>query len=61
MLDIVLIKEDDLLRSQWLLGRILEKHPGDDNITRIVTVRTKSSIITIKRSVSKIFILPVAD
>ncbi|XP_045459242.1 uncharacterized protein LOC123669695 [Melitaea cinxia] len=57
--DIVLIKEDDLPPSRWLLGRILEKHPGDDGITRVVTLRTKSS--TIKRPTSKICILPVAE
>ncbi|CAH2098606.1 unnamed protein product [Euphydryas editha] len=57
--DIVLIKEDNLPPSRWLLGRILEKHPGDDGITRVVTLRTKSS--TIKRPTSKICILPVAE
>lgn len=56
---IVLIKEDDLPPSRWLLGRVLEKHPGSDNITRVVTLRTKSS--TIKRPVSKLCILPVAN
>ncbi|XP_026741898.1 uncharacterized protein LOC113503951 [Trichoplusia ni] len=31
------IKEDDLPPSRWLMGRIVDKHPGDDNITRVVT------------------------
>lgn len=57
--DIVLVKEDDLPPSRWLMGRILQKHPGDDNITRVVTLRTKSS--TIKRPTSKICILPVVE
>ncbi|CAK1598015.1 unnamed protein product [Parnassius mnemosyne] len=57
--DIVLVKEDDLPPSRWLLGRIIEKHPGDDNITRVVTLRTKSS--TIKRPTSKLCILPVSQ
>lgn len=57
--DIVLIKEDDLPPSRWLLGRIIEKHPGSDKLTRVVTLRTKSS--TIKRPTSKLCILPVTD
>lgn len=57
--DIVLVKEDDLPPSRWLLGRVVEKHPGDDNITRVVTLRTRKSII--KRPTSKLCILPVAE
>ncbi|XP_045446031.1 uncharacterized protein LOC123654111 [Melitaea cinxia] len=57
--DIVLIKEDNLPPSRWLMGRILEKHPGDDKVTRVVTLRTKSSII--KRPTNKLCILPIAD
>lgn len=56
---IVLIKEDDLPPSRWLLGRIVEKHPGADNITRVVTLRTKGSLL--KRPISKICILPIAE
>ncbi|CAK1577880.1 unnamed protein product [Parnassius mnemosyne] len=55
--DIVLVKEDDLPPGQWLLGRIIQKHPGEDNITRVVTLRTRSSIL--KRPTSKLCILPV--
>lgn len=57
--DIVLVKEDDLPPSRWLLVRILEKHPGHDNVTRIVTLRTKSSIL--KRPTSNLCILPVEN
>ncbi|XP_045535734.1 uncharacterized protein LOC123721318 [Papilio machaon] len=58
--DIVLIKEDDMPPSRWLMGRIIEKHPGDDKITRVVTLRTKSSSI-IKRPTNKLCILPVFE
>ncbi|XP_045450337.1 uncharacterized protein LOC123659122 [Melitaea cinxia] len=37
---------------------ILEKHPGLDNFTRVVSLRCKDKII--KRPVSKIIILPIA-
>ncbi|XP_059056086.1 uncharacterized protein LOC131849964 [Achroia grisella] len=56
---VVLIKEDDLPPSRWLFGRIEEKHPGPDNITRVVTLRCKENCI--KRPVSKLCILPVVQ
>ncbi|CAK1594261.1 unnamed protein product [Parnassius mnemosyne] len=57
--DVVLVKEDNLPPSRWLMGRIVEKHPGIDNVTRVVTIRTKSSFI--KRPTSKLCVLPVRD
>ncbi|KAL0884187.1 hypothetical protein ABMA27_016192 [Loxostege sticticalis] len=55
--DVVLVKEDDLPPSRWLFGKILEKYPGTDGITRVVLLKCKNS--TIKRPTSKICILPV--
>lgn len=57
--DVVLVKEDDLPPSRWLYGIILQKHPGLDKITRVVSLRCKG--VVIKRPVSKLCILPVAD
>lgn len=57
--DIVLIKEDDLPPGQWLLGRVIDKHQGSDRITRVVSLRTKSSIL--KRPTSKLCILPIDE
>lgn len=57
--DVVLVKEDGLPPCRWLFGLIEEKHPGPDNITRVVTLRCKES--KIKRPVSKLCILPIAD
>ncbi|CAK1597853.1 unnamed protein product [Parnassius mnemosyne] len=56
---IVLVKEDDLPPGKWLLGKIELKHPGPDGITRVVTVKTKNSLI--KRPITKLAILPVAS
>lgn len=53
----VLLKEDNTPPNRWPLGRIVELHPGKDNITRVVTVKTKSGLV--KRPVSKICILPI--
>lgn len=56
--DLVLIKEEDLPPARWLLGRVVVKHPGADNLTRVVSLRTKNSNV-IKRPISKLCFLPV--
>ena len=38
--DLVLIKETNVKRGQWPLGRVVEVHPGDDGVIRVVTVQT---------------------
>lgn len=55
--DVVLIKEDDQPPSRWLLGRVMEKHPGPDGLTRVVTLRTNKNVI--KRPTSKLCVLPI--
>lgn len=56
--DLVLIKEADLPPARWLLGRVMVKHPGADNLTRVVSLRTKNNVL-IKRPTSKLCVLPV--
>ncbi|XP_063837161.1 uncharacterized protein LOC135086305 [Ostrinia nubilalis] len=55
--DIVLIKEDGLPPCRWFYGKIVDEHPGQDGITRVVTVKSKNSLI--KRPTNKICVLPV--
>lgn len=55
--DVVLVKEDALPPSRWLYGKIVEKHTGADNITRVVSLKCKDSII--KRAVNKLCFLPI--
>ncbi|XP_076660870.1 uncharacterized protein LOC143364360 [Halictus rubicundus] len=55
----VLIQEDNLPPMKWMLGRILELHPGQDGKTRVVSLRTASG--TLKRPVTKICFLPIAE
>lgn len=50
--DVVILKEDSLPPARWPLARILELHPGPDGVTRVVTLRTQSSVF--KRAVCKI-------
>ncbi|XP_058448973.1 uncharacterized protein LOC131428930 [Malaya genurostris] len=37
---LVLINNPNVPPMQWPLGRIIRTHPGDDNIVRVVTIRT---------------------
>lgn len=55
--DIVLVHDKNLPPSNWVLGRIIELHPGDDKIIRVVTLKTANAIL--KRPVSKLSILPI--
>ncbi|XP_049867240.1 uncharacterized protein LOC126367655 [Pectinophora gossypiella] len=55
--DIVLLKNDQLPPGKWSLGRIVEKHPGKDNVTRVYSIKSNGNVI--KRSVSKICALPI--
>lgn len=54
---LVLLRDNNLPPSQWRLGRITEKHPGPDGITRVVTIRTSSG--TFQRAISKVCPLPL--
>ncbi|XP_018399614.1 PREDICTED: uncharacterized protein LOC108777272 [Cyphomyrmex costatus] len=54
---IVLVRNPLAPPSQWELGRITACHPGDDNLTRVVTVKTSHS--EYKRPIAKLCFLPV--
>ena len=45
--------------GQWVLGRIIELHPGKNGLTRVVSVRTRAGIQ--RRPVTKIAILPCEE
>jgi Pao retrotransposon peptidase/Family of unknown function (DUF5641)/Protein of unknown function (DUF1759)/Putative peptidase (DUF1758)/Integrase zinc binding domain/Integrase core domain len=53
---LVLIREDKLPPAQWILGRIIEVHPGEDEIVRVVTIRTPKT--TLQRPAKRICVLP---
>lgn len=55
--ELVLMKEDNLSPLEWRRGRILKTYPGDDNIVRVVDVRTSTGVLT--RSLSKLVRLPI--
>ncbi|XP_073964611.1 uncharacterized protein [Choristoneura fumiferana] len=53
--DVVLIHDDNMPPGKWLMGRIVELHPGQDGLVRVVTLKTKSGYL--RRPVTKISIL----
>ena len=57
--DIVLLKEDGIVPTQWPIARITEVHPGKDGLVRVATVKTVKGIY--KRPVSKIALLLSSD
>lgn len=56
----MVVKEDDLPPCKWLYGKIVDTHPGVDNIVRVVTIKTNKNTI-FKRPTSKICLLPIAE
>lgn len=53
--EIVLIKDDHVPPAKWVLGTIVKKYPGKDNITRVVLVKTINGLI--KRPISRVCVL----
>lgn len=37
--DIVVVRHENLPPTRWLLGRVIETHPGEDNLVRVVTLQ----------------------
>lgn len=53
----VLLTNENLPPAKWALARVLELHPGQDGLTRVVTIRTATS--TLKRPIAKLALLPI--
>jgi len=56
--DLCLLRSEMSPPTRWPLARITQLHPGDDGVTRVVTVRTASSELV--RPLVKIVLLPGA-
>ncbi|XP_043258045.1 uncharacterized protein LOC122400588 [Colletes gigas] len=54
---LVSIKDANSPPLQWQLGRVVAVHPGEDNVVRVVTVRTPHS--TYKRALKNLAPLPI--
>lgn len=57
--DLVIVKGENLPPLKWRLGRVVELHPGSDEIVRVVTIRTCNG--NTKRSISKLCKLPISS
>lgn len=49
--DIVMIKDDNLPRNQWKLGRVMVAEPDDDGSVRKISLKTRSSSLNEKGKV----------
>ncbi|KAK9731010.1 methyltransferase (DUF5641) [Popillia japonica] len=54
--DLVLLKEDNVPPLKWIMGRIIEVHPGQDGRNRVVTIKTAQG--TVDRGVQKVCCFP---
>ncbi|XP_071581890.1 uncharacterized protein [Temnothorax nylanderi] len=55
--DLVLVVDERYPPSKWPLGRIIQTYPGQDGLTRVVSIRTQSSVL--KRPIVKVCPLPI--
>ncbi len=53
--DIVLIKDKTLKDRSWPLARVIDVHPGQDNIVRVVALRANNNVY--RRSVNQLVLL----
>ena len=56
---LVVLKDENTPPLKWQLGRVTDVICGEDNIARVVMVRTNNGVI--KRAVSKVAVLPIED
>lgn len=57
--DIVMIHDANLPPGKWALGRVVDLHPGKDQLVRVVTLKTKNGLL--KRPITKVSLLPVNE
>lgn len=55
----VIVREDNVPSCEWILGRIVNLHPGSDGVVRVVTVKTKNGEIV--RHLARLCYLPISD
>lgn len=53
---LVLIMDERLPPTKWLMGRIIEIHPGNDGLVRVVTLKTMAG--ETRKAIHKLVPLP---
>ena len=59
--DIVLVKDDDLPRNQWSMGRITEVYHSNDGLVRSTNVCSSLNEQILPRSITKLVLLIGSD
>ncbi|UYV78173.1 hypothetical protein LAZ67_16000366 [Cordylochernes scorpioides] len=54
---LVLVREEHVPPAKWIMGRVVEIHPGKDGLVRVVSIRTRAGLL--KRPLVKLALLPV--
>jgi len=44
--DVVVLKEDNVIPTQWPIAKIVKVNPGSDKIVRVVTLKTENGVYT---------------
>ena len=44
--DVVVLREDAMVPTQWPIARITDMHPGKDGPVRVITLKTKNGVYT---------------
>ena len=55
--DIVLVKDPDVMRNKWPMGRVTSVIPSEDGLVRKAFVKTTSSAEPLLRPVTKLVVL----
>lgn len=50
---LVILREENSVPSQWLLGRVVEIRTGDDQVVKAATLRLGNTLV--KRSINKLY------
>lgn len=53
--DVVIVHNENLPPGKWIIGRVVELHPGKDGYVRVVTLKTKSGYM--RRPIIKLSLL----
>ena len=57
--DVIIIKEDNVCRNQWSMGRVIDTESDHEGYVRSVSVKTQSG--ELKRPISKVVLLVPVD
>lgn len=57
--ELVILKDEQLPPTHWPLARVIELHPGQDGLVRVVTLKYKNNVL--KRNLTKICRLPLTN